>query len=600
MPLSAPPTTSPLDQFREIVLCDFEFGADDGDRQNPVCLTAYELRSGRKHRLWRDQFGATPPYPIGPDTLFVAYLASAEINCHLALGWPVPANVLDLFVEFRCITNGRPTAAGNSLIGALVHHGLDTMSVVEKKEMRDLAIELGRTGRPASNDEKAALLTYCWGDVDALARLLPAMLPLIDLPRALLRGRYMNAVARIETAGIPIDMELLGRLRRCWFDIQDEIITDINRRYGDYGIFEGRVFKRNRFADWLARNEIPWPRLESGQLDLRDDTIRAQAKGPHGHLIAPIHELRSTLADLRLESLAVGHDGRNRTLLSVFRAVTGRNQPSNSKFVFGPARWIRGLIKPPPGHGIAYIDWSQQEIGIAAALSGDTALQQAYLSGDAYFGFAKQAGAVPPDAEARDHKGIRNSYKQTMLGIQYGQQAWGIASRIGCSELQASRLLAEHHQLYRRFWEWSDAAVHFASQHNYIPTVFGWVEQIVEDFNPRSLRNFPMQANGAEMMRLACCFATERGIEVCAPVHDALMICAPLDRLDADIVTTRAVMADASRVILDGFELRTDVHRVPDIKRVRWLDRYMDDGGQAMWDTVMAKLDAAEQKKAAA
>jgi DNA polymerase I len=74
---------------------------------------------------------------------------------------------------------------------------------------------------------------------------------------------------------------------------------------------------------------------------------------------------------MRLSDLAVGSDGRNRTLLSAFRARTGRNQPSNTKFIFGPAVWLRGLIKPPPGHGIAYVDWSQQEFGIAAALSGD-------------------------------------------------------------------------------------------------------------------------------------------------------------------------------------------------------------------------------------
>jgi DNA polymerase I len=60
--------------------------------------------------------------------------------------------------------------------------------------------------------------------------------------------------------------------------------------------------------------------------------------------VAPIHELRSTLAELRLNNLAVGRDGRNRTLVSVFRARTSRNQPSNAKFVFGPATWIRGLI----------------------------------------------------------------------------------------------------------------------------------------------------------------------------------------------------------------------------------------------------------------
>ena len=68
-----------------------------------------ELRGGRTIRLWRDQFGPTPPYPTGSDTLFVAYYASAELGCHRVLGWPMPARILDLFTEFRDRTNGLPT-----------------------------------------------------------------------------------------------------------------------------------------------------------------------------------------------------------------------------------------------------------------------------------------------------------------------------------------------------------------------------------------------------------------------------------------------------------------------------------------------------------
>ena len=96
-----------------------------------------------------------------------------------------------------------------------------------------------------------------------------------------------------------------------------------------------------------------------------------------------------------------------------------------------------------------------------------------------------------------------------------------------------------------------------------------------------------MQANGAEMLRLACCLATESGIEVVAPVHDAMMICAPLDRL-ADIKRTRAAMAEASRVVLDGFELRTDVHVF------RYPDRYADKRGTEMWRRAMALLEEVE------
>jgi hypothetical protein len=121
-----------------------------------------------------------------------------------------------------------------------------------------------------------------------------------------------------------------------------------------------------------------------------------------------------------------------------------------------------------------------------------------------------------------------------------------------------------------------------------IRSVFGWPLRIGPNVNPRSLLNFPMQANGAEMLRLACCLATERGIEVCAPIHDAVLICAPLERLEADVVAMRAAMAEASRVVLNGFELGTDA------ELVRWPGRYMDPRGAVMWDTVMALLDNLE------
>ena len=78
-------------------------------------------------------------------------------------------------------------------------------------------------------------------------------------------------------------------------------------------------------------------------------------------------------------NLAVGGDGRNRTMLSPFGTVTARNAPSTTKFIFGPSVWLRGLIKPAEGYGLAYIDWSQQEFAIAAALSGD-AIEQSGLS----------------------------------------------------------------------------------------------------------------------------------------------------------------------------------------------------------------------------
>ena len=148
-----------------------------------------------------------------------------------------------------------------------------------------------------------------------------------------------------------------------------------------------------------------------------------------------------------------------------------------------------------------------------------------------------------------------------------------------------------HHEVNRQFWCWSDAAVDHAVLTGSITTTFGWPLHVGSNFNPRSLRNFPCQANGAEMLRLAACFATEQGIEVCALIHDAVLIAAPLDRLDHDIERMKAAMVKASRVVLDGFELRTDVHLV------RYPDHYTDPRGTVMWDRVMRLIAAREGAK---
>ena len=561
--------------YAEIWCVDFDFGGGGGDRPEPVCLVAWELRTGRKLKLWHDEFGPSPPYSTGPNSLFIAYYASAEIGCHLALGWPKPERILDLFTEFRCKTNGLTTPAGNSLLGALAYYGLDGMAAAEKDAMRDLILR----GGPWSEQERKDILKYCEADVVALTKLLTPMLRDIDLPRALYRGRYMAAAASIERNGVPIDVALFHKLQASWPDIQDQLIANIDR---DYGVFDCRTFKADRFSTWLAKAEIPWPRLESGRLDLSDDAFRQAAKAHPS--VAPLRELRSSLAELRLSKLTVGADGRNRCLLSAFKSKTGRNQPSNSQFIFGPSVWLRGLIKPPPGYGLAYIDWAQQEFGIAAALSGDPAMLEAYRSGDPYLSFGKQAGAVPADATKHTHHAKREQFKQCALAVLYGMGAEGLADRIGQPTIVGRELIRLHQETYRVFWGWSDAAVNQAMLLGSIATVFGWRVHSSPDFNSRSFRNFPMQGNGAEMLRLACCVGTERGIEVCAPVHDAILIAAPLYRLDEDVAAMRAAMREASSVVLAGFELGTDV------KTVRHPDRYEDGRGARMWAVVMGLI----------
>jgi hypothetical protein len=662
--------------------------------------------------------------------LFVAYYASAELGCCLALDWPMPARILDLYAEFRNLTNGKAVPCGCGLLGALAYFGIGGIEVVEKESMRQLA----QRGGAYTAAERSALLAYCETDVLALDKLLPKMAPLIDLDRALLRGRYMAAAARMERSGVPLDTAALNRLRTNWERIKNKLVRTINADYGVYvpsrqrsidasmklgaailetaeayhldphnlalavddvwlaerssvaeigaavkaarrqtgltprrinrwedaghdsaswpridttarevagalpalGIgpgfdlesgyddndYAGRLwellrnpnpeakpkhhldilnraaemvaaagdwkhdgpmtFSAARFADWLARNEIPWPWLELGALDLSEDTFREMARTYPA--VAPLRELRHALSQLRLNDLTVGTDGRNRCLLSAFRARTGRNQPSNSAFIFGPSCWLRALIQPEPGGALAYVDWEQQEFGIAAALSGDERMREAYASGDPYLTFAKQAGAVPGSATKESHKVERDRFKVCALAVQYGMGERSLARKIARPEAEARRLLELHRQTYPTFWRWSQGAVDHAMLRGWLQTVFGWRIHVGPEANPRSLANFPMQANGAEMLRLACCLATEMGIAVCAPVHDAILVEGRDAEIEGVVAETQRVMREASEIVLDGFALRTDA------KIVDPGERYLDPRGVKMWETVQELL----------
>jgi DNA polymerase-1 len=570
-----------LEAFDEVWCVDTEYSAPAGHRPTPICLVARELRTGRRLPLWQDQLSQLPTVPFRVDerSLVVAYYAAAEYSVFHVLGWQPPARTLDLFFEFRAAFNGLPTPSNSSLLGALVAYGLPAMDGAEKTEMRELAIR----GGPYTASERHALLDYCAADVDALTQLLPAMLPQIDLPRALLRGRYAWAVAAMEHRGIPIDVRMCEHLKRNWAPVQGGLIAEVDRRYG---VYEGRSFKMERFARYLVERNIPWPMLPSGQLDLTDDTFRSQAK-IHPE-VAELRELRSALGKMRLfEDLAIGPDGRNRTSISPFRAKTSRNQPSNARFIFGPSRWLRGLIRPEPGMALAYLDFVSQEIAVGAALSGDEAMLEAYLSGDFYLSFAKQAGAVPADATKASHAEDRSLFKAAALAVMYGMGPESLSQRIGKPTATAVELLAMHRRTYPKFWAWSQAAIDRAMLTGEITTVFGWPLHVGLSSDPsrpaaspRTLANFPVQANAAEMLRLACCLMVERGLGLCCPVHDAVLVEGPASSINEVVIQTQAVMAEASQIVLRGFEVGADS------KVVVWPDRYCDEAGAAFFETV--------------
>ena len=585
--------------FREIWVVDGEFypgpglanGGVEGDPLTPLCLNALEMRSGRLIRLWQNELGLFPPYRLDSDALIVGYMLAAEFGFHIAKGWGEPARALDAYLEFRHYVNDATVKSGDrdkgffSIGGALRYFLADEIDLVRKDEMRDRILQ----GPPFSAQEQRDILDYCEDDVRALARLLPHIVPTIrSLPHAMFRAKSQWPVAQQERRGIPTDGPKLTRLRRHWHGMQVDLVTELDRPFGCYEIEDGAAhWRKERFAAYVQRNRMSWPRHESGKLDETDQTFREMA-GRYPQ-IEPLRELRYSLAKLRLNDLAVGNDGRNRTSLWAYGTKTARNAPGSSKFIFGPAKWLRFLITPPAGLVLVHRDYKQQEPRIAAIVSGDTALLQACESGDVYLGIAEQLGFLRSSMNDAERKAVRALFKTVVLGIQYGLGAWSLAVRAGISPSEACEILARLRARFRVFEDYARSVVDHAGLNLEIGTPFGWYMQCPSGTNPRTLRNFPIQSTGSEILHVACILAERRGIKLVAPIHDALLAEGDLDQAEDLSRALDQLMGDASAVVLRGYRLPTD------FQIVRPGERYFDERGEAMWNTVSKLLAQRER-----
>src|SRR5690625_2628702 len=154
----------PAKKFQEIWAIHFEFAKPSQHQRiyyaQPTSLTAIEIKSERKENyiFSRSRPLAAPPFSVGENTLIVVYDASEQIAGFLEKEWQVPPNILDLFSEFRCLTNGLRVPCGTGLTGALAYFGLDAFAI------------------------KSATAR-----IKAIAQLFFALAEKIDWPRALLR-----------------------------------------------------------------------------------------------------------------------------------------------------------------------------------------------------------------------------------------------------------------------------------------------------------------------------------------------------------------------------------------------------------------------------
>jgi hypothetical protein len=587
-------------RYRSIWHCDFEYREDANHLPVPVCMVAIEEHTGASIVMRRAELlkCSAAPFGTGPDDLMVAYAANAELSCFLARGWPFPVNVLDVYVEVIAAINGNtamwPNKGRPGLLDALDLYGLEGVSRAYKDHWRNVI--LSKPDGHYSEEEWAGIETYNRTDVDETIALLGKMWRSIDLPRALMRGRYMGAVARMERVGLPIDVGYFAELQ----DAFEAIKLHYIERDDHLHMYEGTTFCEERLFKLIEARGWDWPRTPTGRYELKRATIGKQAtRYPE---LKPLARLRDQIAELRLNKFAntIGADGFSRCPIMPFWTKTGRNQPQahDKMFLPGLPTWLHGLIKPPPGFAIFELDFRAEEVGIMAGLSGDPGMIEDYLK-EPYLEFARRAGLIPPDVTPKALSEIRNTCKPVVLGQNYGMTKYGIARKTGKSLLWARDIAARHRQAYPVFHSWLADVVAQAQFDGFIQTPYGFPMAVTEATSNRTIMNFPAQGAGADLLRLTAIAATEAGICIAALVHDALWAMAPLAALDATIAKLTEIMIKASTLVTGGLPIGVTVEAI-----VRWPDclgdvRKDDDKGQKMWREIDQLVHGGELRQRA-
>jgi DNA polymerase-1 len=554
------------ENFDEIFFVDTEFRQDlkdKGERPSVVCAVYKGLKSQQVFKHYGDDLNKLPPCKA-KRSLFVAYNVVAEAACFKNLGITIPQNWWDCFIENKKLYLGR-IAGGKGAFGLIrtaKRYGIECMS--EDRKQWEIEQILHNPEHPIGD-----ILDYCLQDVLTLEEVFYAQLKDIEetftnkgpreiIQHALFHGLSMAYTAVVEHNGIPIDNFLYGEISNNFPMAKEKIVEDINSRLN---VYDSGVFSQKKFKVLVARLDLldRWPCTPSGQLSTTEKVIYKFAQ--ENETISELYFCKEFVDSQKLKGFIVGPDGRARTGLNMFGTNTGRTNQSTSRYPFNTAKPMRNIVKPNDDCALISADWKGQEIAIAAYLSNDHKMISDYRTEDIYMTIAIKSGAAPKGAIKASHPVIRNNYKVVLLATLYGQGAKSLAAQLDISIDEAVKIQQDIKNRFCIYFEWIDSLVNRAMVRGYMSTKFGWRYWISKEdkINPRSLFNFPIQAHGSEMLRLALIGLVKEDIEVNALIHDGIIVQCKSNKFHDTEKKVSQIMENASRLVMDGNVCPVDI-----------------------------------------
>lgn len=480
-------------------------------------------------------------------------------------------------------------AAGIEVRGALydtmiIHYLLDPearhgMDFLAKSFLRyepvpiEALIGRGAKQRSMAEADPQAVAEYAAEDADVTLRLFQKLWPLLEESGQTelytrIEAPLIPVLVRMEAAGVFVDRTILGESGRTLTVEAARLEAEVRELTG---MPELNVNSAKQLGEALfegLRIDPKPKKTKTGQY--RTDEEYLQSLADRHPVIDKILEYRGLkkLLSTYIEALPqLIHPATGRIHTSFNQAVTatGRLSSTNPNLQNIPIRDAAGreirkaFTAPDHEHVIVSADYSQVELRIMAHLSGDAALQRAFLDGeDIHTATAAKVFGVSPGEVTREQ---RRRAKTANFGIIYGISAFGLATRLHIPRTEAKELIEGYFTHYPGVKAYMERVVVEARERGYVETIFGrrrYLREIRSDNSmtrslaERNAINAPIQGSAADIMKMAMIEVDRRlrergsGARIVLQVHDELVLEVPQEEVTAVTELVSGVMAGAA------------------------------------------------------
>ena len=452
-------------------------------------------------------------------------------------------------------------------------HGMDELSRRHLGHAPISFSDVAGTGRNKVTFDKvdiAKATAYAAEDADVTLRLWQILKPRLAAEHRAtvyetLERPLVDVIARMEMRGILVDRQILSRLSGDFSQTLARLEDEIHEMAGE----KFALGSPKQIGDILfGKMGLPGAKkTPSGQWATPATLLEELAQAGH-ELPAKILEwrqlakLKSTYTDTLQEHM---HPDTKRvhTSFSLAATTTGRLSSSDPNLQNIPIRTeagrkIRTAFIAPPGHKIISADYSQIELRILAHIADIPQLQDAFAKGqDIHAATASAMFGVPLDQMTPD---LRRQAKTINFGIIYGISAFGLATRLGIPNAEASAFIKQYFERFPGIRTYIDETKKACKDKGYVTTLFGRVCHYpqIRSSNPseragveRQAINAPIQGSAADiirraMIRMEDALKAERlSARMLLQVHDELVFEAPDDEVEATLPVISRVMTEA-------------------------------------------------------